>query len=76
MIKSQLAMLNHIDLDFEDFYVITLWNTRLELQGNLTHKTLKTAKDLDVALNWNHNTNALEGVNGDIRMCLTAKLES
>lgn len=74
MIKDQLAMLNHIDIDYEDFYVITIWKNRLELQGNLTRKTIQTAKDLDVTLTWNANTLALEGKNETIRMCLTADL--
>ncbi len=74
MIKDQLAMLNHIDIDYEDFYVITLWKNRLELQGNLTRKTVQTAKDLNVTLTWNANTLALEGTNETIRMCLTADI--
>lgn len=74
MIKDQLAMLNHIDIDYEDFYVITIWKNRLELQGNLTRKTIQTAKGLDVTLTWNVNTLALEGKNETIRMCLTADI--
>lgn len=74
MISTQLAMLNHIDIDYDDFYVITIWKNRLELQGNLTRKTIQTAKDLSVTLTWNDNTMALEGQDDDIRICLTADI--
>ena len=73
MISTQLEVLNTImGYDMDEFYVITLWNNRLELQGNLTRKTLAIAKDLGVTLSWNDNTFALDGQNDNIRICLTA----
>ena len=73
MISTQLAELNTItSYDMDEFYVITLWNNRLELQGNLTRKTLAITKDLGVTLSWNDNTFALDGQNDNIRICLTA----
>ena len=75
MISTQLEVLNTImGYDIDEFYVITLWKGRLELQGNLNRKTLEIAKNLGVTLTWNANTLALEGKNDNIRICLTADL--
>lgn len=74
MIKEQLALLNALNIDIDEFYVVTLWKQRLEFQGNLNSTTLQIAKDLGVKLTWNDVTNALDGQNEDIRICLTATL--
>jgi hypothetical protein len=72
MISTQLTMLNHIDIDYDNFYVITIWNNRLEFQGDLNRKTLEIAKNLGVTLEWNESTFALTGYDDNIRICLTA----
>lgn len=74
MIEEQLALLNALNIDIDEFYVVTLWKQRLEFQGNLNSTTLQIAKDLGVKLTWNDVTNALDGQNEDIRICLTATL--
>jgi hypothetical protein len=75
MISDELCKLTAMPYDdIDEFYVVTLWKGRLELQGNLNRKTLEIAKNLDVTLTWNANTMALEGKNNNIRMCLTADL--
>lgn len=75
MISTQLEVLNTImGYDIDEFYVITLWKGRLELQGNLNRKTLEIAKNLGVTLTWNDNTLALDGQDNNIRICLTADL--
>ena len=75
MISTQLTVLNIMtDDDINEFYVVTLWKNRLELQGNLNRKTLEIAKNLGVTLTWNDNTMALDGQDNNIRMCLTADL--
>ena len=73
MISTQLELLNTItDDDMNQFYVVTLWNNRLEFQGDLTRKTLEIAKKLGVTLEWNESTFALTGYDDNIRICLTA----
>jgi len=75
MISTQLTVLNIMtDDDINEFYVVTLWKNRLELQGNLNRKTLEIAKNLGVTLTWNDNTLALDGQDNNIRICLTADL--
>ena len=74
MIEEKLALLNALNIDIDEFYVVTLWKQRLEFQGNLNSTTLQIAKDLGVKLTWNEVTNALDGQNEDIRICLTATL--
>lgn len=75
MISAQLEVLNTImGYDIDEFYVVTLWKNRLELQGNLNRKTLEIAKNLGVTLTWNDNTLALDGQTENIRICLTADL--
>jgi hypothetical protein len=73
MISAQLEVLNTITSDdMNQFYVVTLWNNRLEFQGDLTRKTLEIAKNLGVTLTWNDGTFALTGQDDNIRICLTA----
>ena len=75
MISDELCKLTAMPYDdIDEFYVVTLWKNRLELQGNLNRKTLEIAKNLGVTLTWNANTLALEGKNNDTRICLTADL--
>ena len=74
MIEEQLAILNTINIDIDEFYVVTLRKHKLEFQGNLNSTTLQIAKDLGVKLTWNDAINALDGQNEDIRICLTATL--
>jgi hypothetical protein len=73
MISTQLEALNTITgYDMDQFYVVTLWNNRLEFQGDLNRKTLEIAKNLGIQLVWNESTFALTGQDGNIRICLTA----
>jgi hypothetical protein len=73
MISTQLEALNTITgYDMDQFYVVTLWNNRLEFQGDLNRKTLEIARNLGVTLEWNDNTFSLTGYDDNIRICLTA----
>ena len=75
MISDELCKLTAMPYDdIDEFYVVTLWKNRLELQGNLSRKTLQVAKNLDITLTWNENTMALDGQNNNIRICLTADM--
>jgi hypothetical protein len=75
MISKQLEKLNIIAYDdMNEFYVVTLWKNKLELQGNLTRKTLQVAKNLNIMLTWNENTMALDGENENVRICLTSNI--
>ena len=75
MISAQLEILNTIaNDDMNEFYVVTLWKNRLELQGHLTRKTLQAAKDLNVTLTWNENTLFLDGQDDNVRICLTVDI--
>ena len=74
MISEELIKLRSISNEqLDTFYNVSLSNFGLDLQGDLTHNTINTCKELNIELIWDNHYHVLRGKSEEhgIKVCLT-----
>lgn len=68
--KKQLAILNKLKIDFDLFYVVSVKDNGIRLQGRATEETINACKGL-VDFEFNKEWNFLTGEHNGISITLT-----
>ena len=67
----ELMSLDQI-IPLKEFYSINIWNFgEIRMQGKFNSTTRKAAKDLDIKLEYDNDTDMLRGTNGNVYLILT-----